>query len=532
MPTFTAISFDRLIEPGAAKSMVQASNSPDSKLERRRSTSNTIEIRAMDAPRSMVERGYGIPPNPKFERRFNVKLDRGVNVPPNPKLERGVSIPPKTKLEGGIGGYPNTRLERGVSVPPNTKLERGVAITSHAPTTTVVDKEQHWTQISPALYATPESTPLPDSPSSFPPSPYIINHKRRGPRLMRSFSEYDVATWKSESNEIKLEENESRAEKGVPGAFKDDISVPTVVMDPTTDDNASPSGTGVAKENILTGVFNGKHGSVNSPLGQNGVPKSINFNMQKDDVIGSPVDSQDSVSLKSIGENEVNGVSEWSSLSKSIPVTEFYDAWEELSSESAHQVPLPNIETELREMKLTLIMEIEKRKQAEENLNILLSQWQGICEQLSLLGLNLPADPAALGDGEEPSDPAAEVCQQVYLARFVSNSIGRGIAKAEVRMEMEAQIELKNTEIARLWDRLHYFEAVNQEMSHRNQEVVETARRLRHRRKRRRRWIWGSISATLMLGSGILLYSFLHSGKGSSSQSSAQASEANCVPNK
>lgn len=144
----------------------------------------------------------------------------------------------------------------------------------------------------------------------------------------------------------------------------------------------------------------------------------------------------------------------------------------ELSSESGHhQVPLPDIETELREMRLTLLMEIEKRKQAEENLNNLQSQWQRIREQLSLVGLNLPADPTALGEGEH-ADPAAEICQQVCLARFVSNSIGRGVAKAEVEMEMEAQIELKNSEIARLWDRLHYFEAVNQEMSHRNQEVV------------------------------------------------------------
>lgn len=120
----------------------------------------------------------------------------------------------------------------------------------------------------------------------------------------------------------------------------------------------------------------------------------------------------------------------------------------ELSSESGPQLPLPDIESELREMRLTLLMEIEQRKQAEENLNNLRKQWQRIREQLSHVGLNLPADPT---DGEESADPAAEVCDQVYLARLVSNSIGRGVAKAEVEMEMEAQIELKNSEIARLW---------------------------------------------------------------------------------
>lgn len=48
-------------------------------------------------------------------------------------------------------------------------------------------------QMAPALYATPETTPVPpdspSSPSSYPPaSPYIINHKRRGPRLLKSQS--------------------------------------------------------------------------------------------------------------------------------------------------------------------------------------------------------------------------------------------------------------------------------------------------------------------------------------------------------
>lgn len=36
-------------------------------------------------------------------------------------------------------------------------------------------------QMSPSLYATPTEIPLPNSPSSFPPSPYIVNHKGRGP---------------------------------------------------------------------------------------------------------------------------------------------------------------------------------------------------------------------------------------------------------------------------------------------------------------------------------------------------------------
>ena len=72
------------------------------------------------------------------------------------------------------------------------------------------------------------------------------------------------------------------------------------------------------------------------------------------------------------------------------------------------------------------------------------NQWQRIHEQLSLVGLNLPLDPT---EGEEDADPAAEICQQVYLSRVVANSIGRATARAEVETEMEAQINLKNFQI-------------------------------------------------------------------------------------
>ncbi|KAL6576121.1 hypothetical protein OROHE_000592 [Orobanche hederae] len=166
-------------------------------------------------------------------------------------------------------------------------------------------------------------------------------------------------------------------------------------------------------------------------------------------------------------------------------------------------------------------MEIEKRKQAEEALCNLQNQWQRIREEFSLVGLTLPVDPTSFPGGERPDDDlAAEIaCQQVYLARFVSHSIGRGTAKAEIEMEMEARIKTKDSEIARLWDRLHYYEAVNQEMSQRNQEVVETTRRLRQRRKRRQRWVWGSIATAITLGSAVLAYSYFHSGQTSSSHS-------------
>lgn len=153
----------------------------------------------------------------------------------------------------------------------------------------------------------------------------------------------------------------------------------------------------------------------------------------------------------------------------------FFPLPAELSSESgAHASPSPHdLHTELREMRLSLLMEIEKRKQAEESLKNMQSQWENVRRRLSNVGIILPAALIAVAEGEQlNSDPVEDLCEQVHVARFVSDAIGRGIARAEVEMEMEAQLDSKNFEIARLLERLHFYEMVNQEMSQRNQEAV------------------------------------------------------------
>lgn len=147
----------------------------------------------------------------------------------------------------------------------------------------------------------------------------------------------------------------------------------------------------------------------------------------------------------------------------------------ELSSEGGQQSALHDVEAELREMRLSLLMEIEKRKQAEEALSNMRKQWESIRQQLSLVGLTLPAEGPAEGREQPDSDPGEELCRQVYLARFVANSIGRGLARAELEAEMESQIEAKNFEITRLCDKLRNYEAMNQEMVQRNQDVLGEA---------------------------------------------------------
>ncbi|KAL4577648.1 hypothetical protein LXL04_013759 [Taraxacum kok-saghyz] len=316
-------------------------------------------------------------------------------------------------------------------------------------TTETKDRKHHWTQISPALYATPELTPLPEvpnSPSTFTPSPYIVNHKGRGPRLLKSFSENDAPLLDEKTNE-------NVDEKIINGT--DYITYNTAIEQ----DNSNP------------------------------------IEQEQDNETDDFFDPQDSLSVKS----STDGVN--------TTASEFYDAWEELSSESGSQPSRTDYETELRDIRTSLLLEMEKRKQAEEKTNDLRNQWGMIREQLSLLGLNL----TNLED-QSPDD----LSNQIHVIRFVSDSIGRGIAKAEVEADMESQLESKNFEIARLLDRLRYYEAVNREMSQRNQETIETMRGVRQRRKRRQKWIWGSVILAVTVGSAALVWS---TEKGSSSSS-------------
>ncbi|XP_058179102.1 uncharacterized protein LOC131297915 isoform X1 [Rhododendron vialii] len=429
MPTFTAIALDRLIEPGAAKSMTTVTNVSDSKLDRR---NNTI--------------------NSKLERRNSTS------------------------------------------------------------TRTTLDKKHHWARIKPALYATPKSTPLPDSPSSFAPSPYIVDHKRRGPRLLKSYSDDDVAGRKRAPEEEKVGDNTKVAGKETTDLTED---VACSVTCPVEQEHVN----GISSEEPVISELSSSSAAQNGSAVQNGSAKSVEEGGELEDFL----DPQDSMSAKSNTEGDSNSGVE-RSLYQTTPVAEFYDAWEELSSDNGRQPPPLDIECELREIRLSLLMEIENRKQAEEALDNMRSQWLRIRQQLSFVGLTIPAEPISLAEDERLGvDPVEELCRQVYLARFVSHSIGRGTAKAEVEMEMETHIESKNFEIARLWDKLHYYEAVNREMSQRNQEAVEVSRRLRQIRKRRQSWVWGSIAAAITLGTGALAWTYLSTGGQSSSTSKSVA---------
>ncbi|XP_010679765.2 uncharacterized protein LOC104895059 [Beta vulgaris subsp. vulgaris] len=435
MPTFSAIQFDRYLEPGASKT-----------------TSFNKNQKIPDVSES-----------PILENRNSTTLP----IEDLKSSSRRQDIPPQ---------HPRLRRRNSTSSPARA-------------------------QIHPSLYTTPESTPLPDSPtSSFPPSsPYIINHKRRGPRLLKSLSDQNVAAAvvvASESNHTRSLSEEHVSIERQDEQFEEKLN-----------------------DDVLVVEVEEKESRVNGDVLMRENGESEDF-----------YDPQETMSFSGTADSEDCGGER--SAKAYTPVGEFYDAWDELSSDSGLQAvaqrSLSDVEIELREMRLSLLMEIEKRKLAEEALQSMQQQWQILREKLGAVGLILPADLTALAE-DSPADasPIEEICRQIQLARFVSESIGRGIAKAEAEAEMETQMEMKNFEIARLTDRLHYYETMNREMSQRNQEAIEIARHERQKRRTRQNWVWGTLLVpTITLGIGALAWSYYPSGKGSSSSQHPEASQA------
>lgn len=129
-----------------------------------------------------------------------------------------------------------------------------------------------------------------------------------------------------------------------------------------------------------------------------------------------------------------------------------------------------NFEVALQSLRLSLFEETEKRKGAEEALLHMHKQWQKLLTYFSQLGLSLP-DIQVSGNLCSEIDPEA-ICQEIVVTRLVSEAVQRGVIRAEIEAIAEAVIEEKNYEISRLRDRLQYYEAVNHEMSQRNQEVI------------------------------------------------------------
>ncbi|CAN4110834.1 unnamed protein product [Withania somnifera] len=300
--------------------------------------------------------------------------------------------------------------------------------------------------ISPALYITPEPAPIPETSSgSLSPSPYVVNHKRRGggeafaKRKLDGLGEVEQV---NEKNDLDLNLEEEVIEENL---FEEDEGF----LDPRCD------------------AFS--VGSVNEVKG---------------------LDCRSCVSVQG----------------------EFYDADEYFSLEGSSlngSAYGSNIESELRATRLKLLEEIERRKTAEDALDMMRCQWQNISTVLSQAGLTLPSPSDVIGGMQLDNASIEQLYQELVVTRFVAEALGKGQARAEAELAAESILESKNQEISRLRDRLRYYEAVNHEMSHRNQEIIEVARKQRQRRRTQKKWLWSFIGLSAVIGVSVVAYKYL-----------------------
>jgi len=390
------------------------------------------------------------------------------------------------------------------------------------------------TQTSPAsLYATPESTTLPDSPSSFPGtwSPYIINHKRRGASLAKTFSQGDDGNEGSQpklpvvmlpalpkgAQPTAVQEPEFAFQQSWNGQAECDIGVEEAPINGKNEMLLKGKGSVSAKNEQEQPEFEFQRGSSEALVKPVNVGRPLIGEAPKNDEIDAFLELQDSMSVASNTEADDAGMQErwWKpsspfGTSVGTPGAEFYDAFEEISSDGGTRSSRA-MDDDLREMRLSLLMEIERRKQAEEALEIWQKEWKKLSHHLSHVALSLPSPSIAEDTDDSSVDPGAELCQQITVSQLVAAAIAQGFACAEVESEMETVIAAKNFEIARLSDRVQYYEAANREMSQRNQEAIEMSRQQRKERKKRQKWFWGSVGLAVTLGATAIAWSYLPS---------------------
>ncbi|KAL3635187.1 hypothetical protein CASFOL_019734 [Castilleja foliolosa] len=330
--------------------------------------------------------------------------------------------------------------------------------------------------ISPGLYATPEQSPIPDhsSPDPSSPSPYVVNLKRRRGG------------------------NEGRS-----GVLE------------------FPSGNeadGVSLEDV----------------GENCVNEDLVGN---DDVVAEDERFLDPRSeALSVGTDEVEAndfeTNQIDSRSFVSAQGEFFDAIDGFSSDTDSISNIPSyssrIESELHATRVSLLEELERRKTAEENLVLMRNQWERVRNLMSEAGLTFPGPPVANDSLQLENSLVDQVSQEVVIARFVAEAIGRGNARAEAEEANCAVIELKDQEILRLRDRLQYYETVNHEMSQR--KLVEVARRQQERKMRRRRWLWSFMGLSIAIGASFIAYSYVpQPGESPSVLNSADSTDVSSV---
>lgn len=339
---------------------------------------------------------------------------------------------------------------------------------------------------SPALYATPAPAPIPDVSSIIlSPTNYVVNHKRRGALPCPAAA--------------------SRVEEFVVATEADDL--------------------------------NGRDVTASSELLGGGEAKVGDDEVMDDDAFDDFLEPQVSVNVGSSGSDAEDGGSLRNRrlgklmASSSRCQDEYYDTADEFFSDGSASNSSPTVrstENELHILRLSLIEESSRREIAEDKLIYLNKQCMKLLNCLSHSISSFPELPslASLNKNIDPTD----LCQEIVVLKFVFEALEADLARDEIEQTFKGIVASKDKEISRLRDRMQYYEAMNREMSQRNQEAADLARKRRLRRSRMQKWIWGCVGLSITAGASLLAYSYLphhhHHQEAASSAPSSSASAA------
>ncbi|XP_075520621.1 uncharacterized protein LOC142553942 [Primulina tabacum] len=286
--------------------------------------------------------------------------------------------------------------------------------------------------VSPNLYVTPVQAPIPQCypPDPLSPSPYVVNHKRRGNEWKRC------------------------CEAEVVGL-----------------DSGNEGGYLCSEEEV----------------GENfaGDEKLETFDIDEDEEVSEYQGEE---------ETNYNGKEQIESCSFASAQGEFFDANDDFSADGSTPKSYGSrTESELNAIRLVLLEEIERRKNVEENMTLIRGQWERISSLMHQAGLTFPGPPSD-SCSTQFDNMIDLFSQEVLVSRFVAEAVGRGQASAEAEEADVSIIESKDQEILRLHDRLQYLETVNHEMSQRNFVEVARRRQERKRSRRRWLWTFMGFS--------------------------------------
>lgn len=324
----------------------------------------------------------------------------------------------------------------------------------------------------PALYATPALAPIPDVSSIvLSPTTYVVNHKRRDARPCPAVA-------------CRVEDFEVRPKADVLNG--DATALPGFL-----------GGGKVEEEKLVGGA--GDDEVMDADLLDDFLEPHVSINVGTS---GSDAEDGGSLRPSKLGNQP---------LFSSPNQDEYYDTADEFFSDGSFSNSSPSfkrsIENELHILRLTLIEESSRRERAEENLLYLNKQYEKLLKCLSHSRLLFPELPNLESLNKEV-DPT-ELYQEIVVLKLVSEALETDLAKDEVEEIFKGIIASKNHEISRLRDRMLYYEAMNREMSQRNQEIVDLARKRRLRRGRMCKWIWSCAGLFITAGASILAYSYL-----------------------